>query len=83
MPAPSLNDLRKLQRNQLNSVKKDDLIEAILSASNESLGVTERLENRLADIAKEPTELKQSITSSKGEVDNRIKVMRKLRSRQI
>ena len=75
MPAPSLNDLRKLQRNQLNRVKKDDLIEAILSASNESLGVTERLENRLADIAKELTELKQSINSSKGEVDNRIKVM--------
>lgn len=77
MPALSLVDLCKLQCNQFNNIKKDELLDAILSATNDSFGSNERSETQLTEIVKESIELKQSITSSKGEVDKKIKIMEK------
>ena len=54
--AKSLNDLRKLQRNQLKSVNKDDIIDAILAADDDA-AVSARHDSKLDQIMKELTEL--------------------------
>ena len=45
--ARSLNDLRKLQRSQLNSMKKDDLIESILSSPEDDTGALQTVIEKL------------------------------------
>lgn len=75
MPVRSLVDLRKLQRNQLKSINKDELIDAILSASDEDAGPSARLEARLADISKDLADLKRGIMSSEGDINKKLKEM--------
>lgn len=71
----SLVELCKLQRTQLKSINKDDLIDAIMSAGDGDVAVGSRLEEQLTTIARELTELRQTITSSERSVDKRLAEM--------
>lgn len=73
----SLVDLRKLQRTQLKSINKDDIIDAILSAGDADIGPTSRLEERLSSIASELADLRQVITSSVTNTNKKLEDMQK------
>lgn len=68
-----LNDLRKLQRSQLNSMKKDDLIESILSSPEDDTGALQTVIEKLTQLTGEVAMLKSSLasqdTNMKTEVD--------------
>ena len=74
MAGRSLEDLKKLQRNQLKAITKDDLIEAILTTESGS-EVAARLEDRLTSIANELAGLRQAITNSETAVNNKMAEM--------
>ena len=61
--ARPLNDLRKLQRSQLNSMKKDDLIESILSSPEGDAGALQTVIEKLTQLTEEVTMLKSSLAS--------------------
>lgn len=68
--AKSLCELRKLQKNQLSRMSKDDLIESILTSREEDV-VTEKLN----DVIKELADLKQALTSPESAINVKIKEM--------
>ena len=59
--AKSLSDLRKMQRNQLSRVSKEDLIESILSSADESSDQLRTLNESLQLLVSEVSQLKNAI----------------------
>lgn len=78
----SLADLRKLQRNQLKSINKDELIDVILSSKGSDMEAITRLEDRLLSVANELAGLKQVITNSETAVDKKLQEMQQKVDRQ-
>lgn len=64
-----------MQRGQLRSVTKDELIESIISAGEQDVGVTAVLEERLTTIATEINELRRAISSSEVDVNKKLEDM--------
>ena len=62
--ARSLSDLRKMQRTQLKSVNKDELIEAIITSTDADAGGMVMLQDKLTQIATDLKAVKTSIASS-------------------
>ena len=75
MPGKSLTDLIKMQRNQLKSVNKDELIDAILSADDTEAVMATRIEVQLSNVARELNELRQTIATSEDQVNKKLAEM--------
>lgn len=60
----SLAKLRRKPNKQTKAIKKDELIDSILSAEDVDVGSVAHLEEKLATIATELGEIKRSIASS-------------------
>lgn len=75
MSGKSLTDLRKLQRHQINKVNKEELIDAILSASNDEASAQSRQDEKLDLIVKELAGMRKMFESSERESVARIKEM--------
>ena len=75
MPGKSLTDLIKMQRNQLKSVNKDELIDAILSADDTDAVMATRIEMQLSNVAKELNELRQTTANSEDRVNKKLTEM--------
>ena len=75
MTGKSLKDLIKLQRNQLKNVNKDELIDAVLSAGDTDAVMATRIEVQLSNVAKELSELKQTIATSEDRVNKKLTEM--------
>lgn len=75
MTGKSLTDLIKMQRNQLKSVNKDELIDAILSAGDTDAVMATRIEVQLSNVAKELSELRQTIAASEDRVNKKLTEM--------
>ena len=63
----------KLQRNQLKSVNKDELIDAILGADADDAASSARQDAKLDKIVKELSDLRTVITSSENSSKTQIK----------
>ena len=70
--AKSLKELRKLQRNQLKGVNKDEIIDAILAAEDDA-AVSARQDSKLDQIVKELEELRTIISSQENSAKVQIK----------
>ena len=68
-------DLIKMQRNQLKSVNKDELIDAILSADDTYVVMATRIEVQLSNVAKELNELRQTTANSEDRVNKKLTEM--------
>lgn len=63
MASKSLSELRKLQRNQLARINKDELIDIILATADGDGELTEKIDKRLEAMMKEMQALKTAITA--------------------
>ena len=70
--AKSFSDLRKMQRNQLSRLTKEDLIEGILSAPGTSDEHLAELTNKLHTLVSEVAELRKAVTASESGVNNKV-----------
>lgn len=80
--ARSLTDLRRMQKNQLKSITKDDLIDAILTPEEPSANIIRMLEDRLSTISKELMELRKAISSPDSAVNKKIEELQSRTDRQ-
>lgn len=62
--AKSLTDLRRMQRNQLSRLTKEDLIDSILAAPAADDGQLVELTNKLLNLTTEVAELRRAVTQS-------------------
>lgn len=72
MTGRSLADLRKLQRNQLKSITKDELIDAIMSAGDADVGVVALVDVKLSAVVNELGELRRTIMSSETSMNTKL-----------
>ena len=77
----SLEELRKLQRSQLKSITKDELIEAIVSTGR-NVETPARLEDRLSSIDTKLATLMQAITTSETAVEKKLSDMQQQLDKQ-
>lgn len=70
--AKSLSDLRRMQRSQLSRVSKDDLIESILSSTDESSDQFRTLNETLQELVNEVFQLKNTINSPDGAISKKL-----------
>ena len=63
MAARSLTELRKMSQHQLNSIRKEDLIQSILHATEPAVDVNLAVQEQLKTLIEEITELKKAVTS--------------------
>ena len=61
--AKSLINLRKLQRNQLTRLTKEELIESILTVPEPNEGLVRNLTEKVNELVSETADLKQTITA--------------------
>lgn len=73
--ARPLAELRKMQKSQLKSINKDELIESILTTNEPDGGVVALLDSKLTAISAEIGELRKTILSPDGAVVRRINDM--------
>ena len=73
--AKPLADLRRMQRAQLNSIKKEDIIESILAASGNDDGSLGRVETRLDTLFQEMSALRKSVAASEDINSKKLKDM--------
>ena len=70
--ARPLTELSRMQKHQLKTINKDELIESILAYQEPSDSVTKALEDRLSVICTEITDIKQSIVSPESAFNKKI-----------
>lgn len=69
--AKSLSDLKKMQRNQLTRLTKEDLIESILAAPEANDGQLLELTNKLHALVAEVAELRKAVVAPDGGINKR------------
>ena len=69
--AKSLINLRKLQRNQLTRLTKEELIESILTQPEPNEGLVRDLTEKVNELVSEIAELKQAITAPDSFINKR------------
>ena len=69
--AKSLINLRKLQRNQLTRLTKEELIESILTVPEPNEGLVRNLTEKVNELVSEIADLKQAITAPDSFINNR------------
>lgn len=69
--AKSLSDLRKMQRNQLTRLTKEDLIESIMAPPEPSEGLLQALTSKLNDLVKEVGDLRSAVTAPDSGINKR------------
>lgn len=75
--AKSLNELRKLQRSQLNSMKKDELIESILSFTEAGDGSLQTVIQKLTELTEEIATIKTSLASQHADMKTKVDELQK------
>ena len=70
--AKSLSDLKKMQRNQLTRLTKDDLIESILAAPEGDDGQLLELTNNLHALVAEVAELRKAVVAPDSNINKRL-----------
>lgn len=70
--ARSLTDLRKLSQHQLNSIRKEDLIQSILSAHDSEENGNHALVTQLTALTKEVAKLKEAFTSPDSNINKQM-----------
>ncbi len=63
MDTRPLTDLRKLSQNQLNAIRKEDLIQSILSAPEPVEDASHEVMSKLSALIIEVAEIRKSLTS--------------------
>ena len=69
--AKSLCDLKKMQRNQLSRLNKDELIDSILAAPDPNDGQLLEVTNKLHALVVEVTELRRAVTAPDSNINKR------------
>ena len=69
--ARQLSELRKMQRHQLSKVNKDELIESILAAGQDDVGLSSIMD-KFAEVIKEMDSLKALVSSPQSIINKKI-----------
>ena len=75
MPGPTLTELRRMPKDQLNKINKTDIIEIILAGSGDDDSAIDRVEARLATLVTEIAALVKSFADYKEDHDKKLQDM--------
>ena len=82
MATRPLADLRKLYQNQLNAIRKEDLIQSILSAPEPVEDASHEVMSKLSALVIEVAEIRKSLTSPDNPINKQVQRLQEQVSRQ-